>query len=571
MTDSTHVYTVALKGTPNVQLSKRAGSVTLDARRRPHVQGTVMIAVPSLATLAALDPRMSPPPRILIDVLATFPWGVQHRVFDLGVRDRTVDLRAATVTLSLASDEALLSDFAPLADDLGPLNYQSSLRLLVGYVLNKVIPGATLAAGGTDVAVPALANSSNLIRNPRAGINLTDWAWTQTSGGLTPSRQATGGPSYAPTFVAYQSNAGVFTNNAEMYISESAVSPSGSKHHVLSVDMMGITGRQLILDAMCLDASGNILGFIPPITTTMTNGVWKRAATAPFEPYANTAKIRVRVRAAQLGGSEYVNVTGWRLSEATGDPVADALYFDGATADTTQYDYEWAQLANGTSAPHASVSSRKVKIDAATPAALTWKAGQDAMSFLSPIVQAAGRRLVCDEQRVWTLRGEGYDAGGALELRHAVNVGDGSEKISRDDDDWFDAAAAEYKWNDQSGIPRTRIDAAALSPSYTRLRSFQFDSPYPGPGFAAYAVRRAQGRGREVTVTAVADWNAKAEQGFTAVLESAPPQTGQTSSIAFDLDGDTMTIVSRTVDTPVGAIDLLTGTIDSLVGTIDSL
>ncbi|MCM3779860.1 hypothetical protein [Microbacterium hydrocarbonoxydans] len=565
MTDSSHVYTVALKGSPNVQLSKRTGSVSLDARRRPHVQGTVVIAVPSLTVLAALDPRTSPPPRILIDVLATFPWGVQHRVFDLTLRDRSVDLAEATVTLTLASDEALLSDYAPLADDTAPLNYQSSLRLLVGYVLGKVIPGTVLSPGGIDVTVPALANSSNLIRNPRAGTNTTDWAWTQTSGGLTPTRRTTGGPAYSPTYVAYVSNAGVFTNNAEIYIGESAVSLSGGKHHVLSVDLSGATGRQIILDAVCFDASGNILGFIPPVTTTMTAGTWKRAVTAPFAAYANTAKIRVRVRANQLGGSEEVDVTAWRLSEATGDLVADGLYFDGSTTDTTQYDYEWANTA------HASVSTRRVKINAATPDALIWKAGQDALTFLAPLVQAAGRRLVCDEQRVWTLRDENYDAGGALEIRHAVNMAAGSEKTSRDDDDWFDAAAVEYEWKDQSGTTQQLVETASLTPSYTRLRRFQLATPYPGPGRAAYVVRRAQGRGREVTVSTVADWSAKAEQGITVVLEGSPTQIGQTNVVQFDLDSDQMTITSRTIDTPTGAIDLLAGTIDSLVGTIDAL
>lgn len=564
---SKHVYTARLLGSSfalDRPLARPQGSITLDARRRPHVAGTFTFAMPSLTTLAALDPRMSPAPRIVLDVHAEYPWGSQDRSFNVHVRDRAVDLRAGTVTINVASDESLLGDKAPLTDDATPLNYQSSLRGLVGYVLGSVIPGAVLAPGA-DVAVPALSDSSNLIRNPRAGTNTTDWAWTQTAGGLTPLRQTSGGPSYAPTYVAFLSNSGVFTNNAEMYIAEGAVSLSGSKHHVVSVDIMGVTGRQLILDAVCYDSSGNILGYIPAVTTTMTTNVWKRVATAPFEAYANTAKIRVRVRATQLGGSEYVNVTAWRLSEATGDLADDTRYYDGGTADTAQYDYEWSGTA------HASISTRKVKIPAATPDALIWDAGQDAMSFLAPLVQAAGRRLVCDEQRVWTLRTEGYDAGGVIQVRHGVNLFDGSDKISRDDDDWFDAAVAIYTWTDRNGIRRTRPDSYALSPAYTRLRRFEIDSAYPGPGFAQYAVRRAQGRGREVTVAAPVDWNAKAEQNFTAILEGAPPQVGLTNVVTFDLDTDSMTITSRTSDTPFGAVDLLAGTVDSLVGTIDSL
>lgn len=568
---STHVYEAALRGTPDVPLSMKAGSITLDAGRRPHVSGSITVALPTMSVLAALDPRISPSPRISVEVLASFPWGAQPRSFDLALRDRTVNLEAATVTLQVASDEALLSDFAPLIDDTAPLNFQASLRGLIGYVLSKVTPGAVLAPS-VDVAVPALADSANLIRNPRVGTGTTDWFATWSSGGLTPSRQVAGGPAFAPTYMAYLSAAGVLTNGAEIYIAETAVSVTTGKQYRLSVSLGGAAGRQLIVDAVCFDGSGNITGYVPAVTTAMlAGGAWSRAVTVPFETYPNTARIRVRVRATQLGGSEYVNVTAWRLSEATGDPVADGLYFDGDTADTAQYDYAWQQTTGGATAPHASVSTRKVKVAAATPAALTWKAGQDAMSFLAPLVQAAGRRLVCDEARVWTLRTEGYDPGGVLDVRHAVNLVAGSEKISRDDDDWFDAAVSIYTWTDVNGVQQQRTDAYALTPTYTRLRRFEFTTAYPGPGFAQYAVRRAQGRGREVTVTTVADWAAKAEQGITVVLEGAPIQTGETSVVTFNFDTDEMTITSRTVDTPAGAIDLLLGTIDSLAGTIDSL
>ncbi|MGP6170629.1 hypothetical protein ACTU6V_05410 [Microbacterium sp. A204] len=550
MTGSTHVYTATLA--PGTPLSLAGGSITLDASRRPHVSGSLTIALPLLPVLEALDPRMSPAPRIIVEVDATFPWGVQSRTFDLALRDRTVNLEAATVTLDIASDEALLGDFAPLADDPAPLEHQDSLQGLVGYVLGTVIPGAVLEAG-PDAAVPALADSANLIRNPRAGFNTTDWHATWATGGLTPLRQASGGPAYAPTYMAYLSNAGVITNGAEVFIGEDAVSLTSGKKYVLSVGLNGSPGREMILDAVCFDGTGNITGFIPAVTTMMLggSGVWQRAVTEPFEAYSNTARIRVRVRAAQLGGSEYINVTGWRLSEATGDITADGLYFDGDTADTAKYEYTWQQAA------HATISNRKTLIDAATPDALIWDAGQDAMSFLAPLVQAAGLRLVCDEQRVWTLRDEHYDAGGALEVRHAVNLIGGSEKIARGDGDWFDAAAAVYTWMDRSGTRHEQVDTFALTPDYTLLRRFEFATPYPGPGFAEYAVRRSQGRGREVTVSTVSDWVAKAEQGFTAILSGTPTQTGQTNVVRFDLDTDEMTITSRTIDTLPGAWILL--------------
>ncbi|MEV4738540.1 MULTISPECIES: hypothetical protein [unclassified Microbacterium] len=547
MSVSTHVYQAVLKGSPDRALSLVGGSISLDASRRPHVSGSITIAVPSLATLAALDPRMSPAPRIVVTADATFPWGTQTRSFNLGLRDRTVNLAAGTVTLPLASDEALLADKGPLEDDITPLNYQASLRGLVGYVLDKVIPGATLAAGA-DVPVPALAESSNLIRNPRVAVGITDWLTTWTSGGLTPTRQASGGPSYAPTYLAVQASAA--TVGGYIYLSEASLAVTPGKLYELSVDVGANAGINVQVDAILYDAAGNIVNFATP--TAITPGAsWKRIATT-FVAVGNTVKVRPRVFInGTMPASQYVNVTAWRLSESTGDRAADRLYFDGGFTDTAQYDYGWAQTA------HASISTRKPLIASATPDALTWRAGKDAMSFLSPLVQAAGLRLVCDEQRVWTLRSEGYDAGGALEVRHGVNLIDGSERISRDDREWFDAAVVVYTWTDRNGIRQERTDYYALSPSYTLLRRFEFSTPFPGPGFAEYAVRRAQGRGRQVTVKTVADWNAKAEQGITVVLEGAPTQTGETSVVTFDFDTDEVTLTSRTIDTPPGAWVLL--------------
>jgi hypothetical protein len=84
-------------------------------------------------------------------------------------------------------------------------------------------------------------------------------------------------------------------------------------------------------------------------------------------------------------------------------------------------------------------------------------------------------------------------------------------------------------------------------------------------------VRRAQGRGRELSVRAVSDWRAVPEQLCTFEMEGSPAQVGAVSRVDFDLSTDEMTLASRTIEVPDGAIDLLTGTIDALAGTIDGL
>jgi hypothetical protein len=155
-----------------------------------------------------------------------------------------------------------------------------------------------------------------------------------------------------------------------------------------------------------------------------------------------------------------------------------------------------------------------------------------------------------------------------VSIRHALNMAGADETISRDSGIWFDAAVAQYT-DPISG--KVTLDQYALNTPYTRLRVFEFETAYPGPGFAEYAVRRAQERGRQIDARAVCDFRVVAEQSVTIYLDDTPAQVGKTESIVFDLDNDEMTVSARTQDSPDGAIDLLLGTIDSLVGTIDSL
>ena len=120
-----------------VDLAPSGGGVSFDTTRAPHVSCSLNVPFRA-ATLSALDPRQSPPPRVQINS--------SGRAFDLTVRERTVNHDTGDVVLSLASDEALLSDYAPIVDDETPYAYQSSLRGVVNYVLGKVIPGAALEA-----------------------------------------------------------------------------------------------------------------------------------------------------------------------------------------------------------------------------------------------------------------------------------------------------------------------------------------------------------------------------------------------------------------------------------------
>lgn len=576
MTVSEHVYTAFLIGSPDVKLSCLGGSITLDESTAPHVQASLDIAfpgawsidpvhggpmwTPDAASLAALDGRVNA--RVRVEVAADFPTGSQSRSFNLGLRDREVVHRDGVLRLRLAGDEGLLSDYAPLADDATPLTYQSSLRAVVNYVLGKAIPGAALQASpSNDADATTYGTTTNLITDPS----------NQGSGAIFNARNCTldkndtgwaaHGTKCINIYNPSVADANIMVGPQTSGVRAFGVSPG--KTYVFSA-----TGRvkpgfpvsgtpdARALELAVFDEYG-LIANSPKLSTT------PGAATRVSVMFTAPERGTFYFRAYHGYPAGQVQWDAFRLSEYTGDP-ADTGYFDGSTTDTAGYDYAWAGPVNDSTSP------RKALIDR-SPTALLWKAGVSALEFLMPLVQAAGFRLVCNEARQWTLRNENYAAAGVLSIRHGVNLIEGTDTISRDSGLWFDARVTRYRWTDSAGARQERIDAFALNTPYTRLTTLDIDAAYPGPGRSEYAVRRAQGRGREITGSTVSDWTTNPEQSTVIVLENTPTQIGKTSRVVFDLNDDTMTVTLRTTDVGVGAINLLPGTINALSGTINGL
>ncbi|MDR7113879.1 hypothetical protein J2X03_003781 [Microbacterium trichothecenolyticum] len=530
------------------ELAVRGGSITLDDTSAPHVRATLDIALPSESVLVLLDPRLGA--RVKLTVAATDVDGEFERVFDLGLRTRPVRQRDALVSLTLQSDEALLSDWAQLSADIWPYGLQHSVRSLANYVLDQAIPGASLAPG-PDAHIHALIGSVNVVRNPRAKVDLTDW-----SSAVAPVRHGSGGPDGCPTYVSVTA-----TSAGPLLVEYSAdgVPIEAGKRYRISCYQNVDAGTATAVDGLVLDEVGATLLDIIETSRIAPSGWHRRSIT--FTAPAGAVKVTLRsFTTVSMSVGQSLNTTGWRVSEVTPDETDD-WYFDGDTiADHEEYAYSYED----------DTSVRTPLIDRA-PDLLTWRSGVSGIAFLAGILQSLGLRMVCDEGRVWTLRDSSYAAPGSLTVRYGVNLIDGEDALSRDESEWFDAAVVVYRWLDIDGVPQERRDSFALTTPYTQLRTFERDEPYPGPGFAEYAVRRAQGRGREVTVTARADWRAQAEQPSEYTLIGVPVQVGMTSRVAFDLGRDEMTITSRTADALPGSIALLDGFIADLTGTIDSL
>ena len=537
-------YTALLNGDPGLELTldqDNPGEIRFDAGTAPHVTGTLTLNPQAFALLDGLDPRDTPRITLIHQ---------SGRVFDLGIRDRTIPQESPRISVPVASDEALLDEYAPLSTDTTPYTHQNSVRALVNYVLGKAIPGAALVADGSDAPIRALISDVNLVRNSRAKTNLTDW-----SSGQSISRVAAGGPAGAPTYVNCMSAS---AGSLMVIYSADGVPIQAGKRYRISVWQNTNAGTMTAIDGIVQNAANVTLLDIIETAQAAPAGWFRRSVefTAP----AGATKVHLRsFTTVSVAAGVSLNTTGWRVSEVTPDPN-DTGYYDGDTPDTTEYRYDYV----------GNTSTRTALIERA-PDLLTWRVGVSGLEFLAPILQALGLRIVCDETRTWTLRTETYRTDGAIAVRYGVNMVAGSERISRDAGLWFDARVTRYRWLDQNGVQQERTDAYALNDPYTKLTTLDIAAPYPGPGRSEYAVRRAQQRGREITARRVATWTEHAEQPTSIKLAYPPMQIGTAQSLVFDLSTNEVEITTRTVDTPDGAVNLLDSTVNALTGTVNAL
>jgi len=187
---------------------------------------------------------------------------------------------------------------------------------------------------------------------------------------------------------------------------------------------------------------------------------------------------------------------------------------------------------------------------------LVWEPGTTAWEFLEPLVQTAGLRLFCDEQRQWWLvESASYTVAGQVNIAAAENLTSGTDVISRYRD-WYDSVVVRYRWDDTAGVSHVQYDSA--NPSGTKTLKVEWNRPYPGAGAAAAVLARAEGRGRTLALDALSDYTATPGMSLVATLPATPIQTGVVSAVAwvFAAEGEeaTMTVESRgLIDTPATA------------------
>ncbi|MGN7976532.1 hypothetical protein ACTJJ4_03080 [Microbacterium sp. 22195] len=497
------------------------------------------------------------------------PNPLSSRSFDLSLRAARPNRATGDIELRLSSDEAVLQDFGPDVDDDGARDHEDSVRAVTAYVLDKI--GATLEPGTDDADVTARWSAQNMLLNPEAwsagaaytGAGSTTIDWNTTAGqGVGGTTGFVNGTSTSANTCFIQIPQSVSVRKGQMF------TLSGYAHRRNGEP--ALNGRLRVYE---IDAGGAIIRQIEsapktiPEAGTVVPGVgynFERFSLTFTIENPNATKIWTYFRYDTDAANRKVGLDSLMLTE--GPLLLD--YFSGSST-PAGYVTNWTGQ-NGPVADN-SVSERK-PVDGIErlPDVFTWRAGMGGVDFLSPILQSKGFRLVCDGERKWTLRRDEYRTPGMLTLAYGVNIIGADEEVSRESEDWFDAAVYTYRWTTADGTTRSQDDVYAPA-GYTKMIRREIDRPYPGPGRAEYAVKRALNKGRTLTVETVSDWTASTDQDLLVRLDGTPTQLGTTDRVEFDLNTDRMRVSSRTADVPEGAINLLPSTIDALPGTINAL
>lgn len=533
-------------------LDVRDGRATLDEGWSPYAQADLTVAMPDQTVFDALDPRSEPRPRVKVTatrVNVTFNV-TQTRTFDLVIVDRKLDHNEATVALTLASDEALLQDDALVATtaDSTALQKQSSVRSIINdYVLAPI--GAALQPGTTDADFTTLTALTNFIKNPSGEVDAANWFGNSATIARSTSKAWIGTASIAATAGAATPAWSPHASNTDR------VSVTPGTPYTFSVYLLSSTSRSAFVALRYYDAQGVQLGADNQSAQTATSTtVWKRysvTATAPAN--AATAFVYIRTVGDVSGTIHYSD--GAMFTQGNGfdtDTLTPLAYFDGARADTALYNYDWTGTA------HASTSTR-TPVFQRDPSALIRQPGESMWTFIAPVLTQAGLRLFCDENRKWWLVDSTYTRPGRVTVAAGFNAYRAQDTISRTATApdgtplWFDSVVVKYTWNDTTNTQQTRYDVASDgTPSKTAV--IEYARPYPGPGAAAYILSRVSGQGRSLDLTAAMDLAATPGMEAVATLPFTPVQTGYTSKVTWDLDGDEMTIGTRgLIDTPPAA------------------
>jgi hypothetical protein len=530
----------------NLVLEISEGQVSLDKSRVPYGVASVTVPQQDEDLVEQVDPYDNQ--RVVIEASD----GTSTRTFDLVMTNRTVNHKSKTVELELATDEALLTGYAPLAADATPRDYESDLRDLVNYVLNEAIPGAALEAGSDTADMTAYWAVTNVVQNALCDTTSGFSAGTNANSLAAESSPAT--PVLGSAYCYYRSGA---AGASYLDVTGAITVKPGDKVVGSAYLQNGAVVMNGYVMVRFYNADGNTVtdALSSPVTLSITD--WNRVSVFATAP-PNAQKARLFLRADATGASQSIRFDAPMLYEGT-ELIAP---FSGASTTPTTYTYSYAGAAAASASTRTPVLERK-------PELFTWAAGVSAWDFLEPFTTSSQLWLFCDEQRrFWLVDPVAFSVPGRVTAQ-VSNTSEGSDTIDSSSGLKADGIIARYTWEDAAGNKITKDDTAGTA---GRVLILEFDRPYPGPGTAAMLLAKRNGLGRTQEVTVGSDLTATPGVEVSITLPGTHTQVGTVKGVTWYLKRGLMDLKSVGLrEIPPGAIDLLSGTIDSLAGTIDSL
>lgn len=514
--------------------------VVVDSGAVPYGSATVQVPLIAPETIEVIDPRE--------DVRATVAIGEEGdtpRMFDLAVRSRRVDHKAKRIEMQLATDEALLQDYAPLTDDDTPRDHEASLRDLIDYVLGVVIPGAELEAGSTDADLTAAWPAVNLVPNPNFRTELGNTVSGHVNGTITRQTGLTGGPVDGVTTFSRTTFTGASgTTQGGVWIRGGNTTPyvqvTPDQWYHIGVWARCNEDHPVYLRTQVYSAAGELIsGWIQVATADLVANVWQYVS----------GWIKIPPEGSRLGPYMYANGVAFSSGDtldSLGWMVTDQLVPGESFDSDSVSDYYTFSLdeSNKNTLSHA----RTPVVD--RPRELfTWKAGISAWEFLQPLTAVAGLRLYCDETRAWRLIDPAEFASPGRVTLSPLNSTEGVDEISRENADIYcTGVVVKYSWTDPTGTAKTATDTAGTA---GRVFIVELNRPYPGPGVAAAILARRQGQGRTQDVTALAVWAAQPGQEASISLPGTVEQIGRVASVEWELPAGLMRVgTTGLVDVP---------------------
>jgi hypothetical protein len=176
--------------------------------------------------------------------------------------------------------------------------------------------------------------------------------------------------------------------------------------------------------------------------------------------------------------------------------------------------------------------------------AVIWLPGQSAWDYLTPLLQEAGLKLYCDEQRLWHLIDDTFTQPGLAELWSIETIKGLDDIIDRDGQDWFDAVVIKYTWTTAAGAALSTYDIASVD-GFSKVRRLEYETSYPGPGAAQRILDRALARGHQLHVTAVSNYALQPSMACDVYILGKPAEHLYIKATSWAFPADTMTVTTR--------------------------